>query len=108
MKRYEVAITSDVEEQIREAFFYIHERSEQNAIKWLRGLYKAIDTLETMPSRCSLIPENQAFSVEVRHLLYQSHRVIFTINETESVVEVHVFRHGAQDALGLQDERSFR
>ncbi len=97
MKRFEVNVTSEVEEEIQKAFSYIFERSQRNAIKWLRGLYQAIDTLETMPSRCALIRENEAFHIEVRNLLYESHRLIFTINEERNIVEVHAFRHAAMD-----------
>ena len=99
MKRYLVNITDEVEADIRTAFFYIHEKSPQNAIDWLRGLYAAMDTLEQMPERCSLIRENEGFTVDVRRLVYHSHRIIFTINEDDSVVEVHTFRHVAQDEI---------
>ena len=99
MKKYTVNITDEVEEEIRNAFLYIHERSPDNAVKWFRGLYRAIDTLETMPERCPFIREKDAFKVEVRNLLYHSHRIIFTVNVADSIVEVHAFRHGAQDDL---------
>lgn len=66
MKTYTVNITDEVDAEIRKAFFYIFERSEQNAIAWLRGLYAAIGTLEKMPERCPLILENDAFEQEDR------------------------------------------
>jgi len=103
MKTYTVNITDEVDAEIRKAFFYIFERSEQNAITWLRGLYAAIDTLETMPERCRVIREIDAFDQEVRNLLYHSHRVIFTVNDEALLVEVHAFRHGAQDEISASD-----
>lgn len=99
MKRYAVNITPSVESAIQDAFFYIHERSPQNAATWLRGLYRAIDSLENLPERCSIIREQEAFEEEVRELLYHSHRIIFTIQEHDSLVLVHAFRHTAQDDL---------
>ncbi len=99
MKTYTVNITDEVDASIRHAFFYIYERSPQNAINWLRGLYQAIDTLENMPERCPLIREHDAFEAQVRNLIYRSHRIIFTINDEASIVEVHAFRHGAQDDI---------
>ena len=86
MKNYTVNITDEVDAEIRKAFFYIFERSEPNAITWLRGLYQAIDTLETMPERCPLIRESDAFEREVHNLLFHSHRIIFTVNDEASVV----------------------
>lgn len=99
MKSYTVNITDDVEADIRSAFLYIFERSEEAATNWLRGLYLAVDTLETMPERCPLIRENDAFEEDVRNLLYHSHRIIFTVNTADAIVEVHAFGHSAQDEL---------
>lgn len=99
MKNYAVNVTDEVVVDIRKAFYYIHERSPQNAIKWLRELYKAIDTLETMPERCPIVREHEVFNDEVRNLIFHSHRVIFTVNDNTSIVEVHAFRHGAQDEM---------
>ena len=99
MKPYTVDVTDEVVADIQSAFEYIHERSPQNAINWLRELYIAIDTLETMPERCPRIRESEAFEEEVRNLLFHSHRIIFTVNEETSIVEVHAFRHAAQDEL---------
>lgn len=99
MKRYSVEITSEVESSIRSAFYYIHERSPTNALNWLAGLYRTIDTLETMPSRCAMIREKEAFDEEVRELLYYSHRIIFSVEEAKALVSVHAFRHSAQDDI---------
>ena len=99
MKRFTVHVIPAVEDAIRGAFYYIHQRSPENAAAWLRGLYRAIETLETMPARCSLIREQAAFDEEVRELLYHSHRIIFTIHDEEAEVLVHAFRHSYQDDL---------
>lgn len=102
MKTYVVNVTDEVIADIRDAFHYIHQRSPQNAITWLQGLYDAIDSLETMPDRCPVIREQQAFDEELRNLVFHSHRIIFTINDADSVVEVHAFRHAARDDLGTE------
>jgi plasmid stabilization system protein ParE len=99
MKTYTVNITDEVDAGIRDAFFYIHEQSPQNAKAWLQGLYEAIGTLEKMPERCPCIREQGAFDEQVRNLIYHSHRIIFTVNEDASIVEVHAFRHAAQDDI---------
>lgn len=96
MKIYLVNITDEVEASIRDAFFFINEQSPQNAKEWLTGLYQAVGTLETFPERCPTIRENDAFEMEVRNLVFQSFRILFTVNEDTATVEVHAFRHGAQ------------
>lgn len=68
-----------------------------------RDFYRAIDRLETMPSRCALIREQEAFDEEVRELLYHSHRIIFTVDETTNKVCVHAFRHSAQDDIRREE-----
>lgn len=99
MKTYTVNVTDEVVADIRHAFNYIYERSPQNAIAWIRDLYKSIDTLETMPERCPLIREHEAFDDEIRNLIFHSHRIIFSVNEAASTVEVHTFRHAARDDI---------
>ena len=95
--KYAVIIHPDAEAEIIDAFRYIHDDSAINARRWLEGLYKTIDTLESMPRRCALARENDAFDTEIRQLVYQSHRVLFTV-ERRTVHVLHV-RHGARRDL---------
>ena len=97
MKHYEVVVTPDVFRKIELAFEFIYGQSPQNGVHWLEGIYEAIETLETFPARCGQIREQEAFDVEVRELRFHSHRIIFTIDEQAMKVEVHEFRHAAQD-----------
>ena len=57
MKRYEVIIQPDAEKDLREAFKFFQADSPKNAAAWLRGLYEAIESLETMPQRCGFARE---------------------------------------------------
>lgn len=50
-----------------------------------------------MPERCPLAPENDAFEVEIRQLIYRSHRVLFTV--LGSRVHILHIRHVRQDLL---------
>ncbi len=56
--------------------------------RWFRGLVQAIYLLENLPDRCSVIPEQEEFSFEIRHLLYFSHRVIFRVEREENRVVI--------------------
>ena len=99
MQTYKIDITTDAFEQIQEAYDYIHERAPQNVAVWLQKLYEDVYSLRTMPERCSLIRENDAFEEDVRQLLHFSHRIIFTVDEDQSLVKVHAIRHAAQAEL---------
>jgi plasmid stabilization system protein ParE len=106
VKRYEVIVTPEAEAGIVSAFQYINERSPGNAAKWLRGLYREIDTLETMPERCSLARENEYFEDTLRQLLFQSHRIIFRVEQAERIVRVLYMRDGKQRSVGESDSES--
>jgi plasmid stabilization system protein ParE len=95
--RFSVLIQPPAEDDAEAAYLYIQERAPQAAEAWLAGLLAAVETLSTMPERCALAPENDAFAEEIRQLLYRSHRVLFTIRGAE--VHILHIRHVAQDRL---------
>jgi plasmid stabilization system protein ParE len=99
-RRYGVIVTPEAEAGIVAAFQYILERSPLNAEKWLRALYKKIDSLEQMPERCPLARENEYFEDTLRHLVFKSHRIIFRIDEAKRSVQVLYVRHAKQRAVG--------
>ena len=53
---FRVVIQPDAEAEVEEAFNYIAARSRDYAVPWLRGLYKAVATLEKFPTRCGVAP----------------------------------------------------
>src|SRR5262249_62384085 len=81
--RIELAATAraDIHAQAR----WLRENiSPAAATKWLDGLYKAIDTLQTRPLRCPVAAESDKFPEELHELLYgrrgkrvHKHRVLF-------------------------------
>ena len=99
MKHYQIDISPTVESQINEVVKHIRLDSPQNAKAWLTNIYKKIHSLETMPNRGSLIREHGSFKIEMREILFYSHRIIFTVDEKTSKVQVHFIRHSAQDEL---------
>jgi plasmid stabilization system protein ParE len=103
VKRYEVIVTPEAETGIFSAFEYVNERSPENAAKWLRGLYRAIDALETAPERCSVARENEYFEGTLRQLLFKSHRIVFRVEQAEKIVTVLYVLHGKQRTVGEPD-----
>ena len=107
MKKYDVVVTPEAQDGIRESFLYIHERSPLNAARWLQGLYTKIDTLERFPERCSYARERQ-YVLEIqagddlRQLVFKSHRVVFRVDPRQQKVFVLYVRHGRRRATGEQ------
>jgi hypothetical protein len=67
----------------------------------MNGLFRAIQSLERMPCRCSLAFENDLFDEELRQLLYgrrgRVYRILFTIQDDQ--VHVLFVRHSAQKPI---------
>jgi plasmid stabilization system protein ParE len=96
---YSVFITPTAEQEIREAFAYIHREAPRRAQIWL--------PLETYPNRCAVAPESEHLGFELRHLLFKSHRIIFWVEERARMVRILGVRHAARQALGeppMEDE----
>ena len=105
MKTYEVVIQTSAEAEINEAFLWFYERVPDKAVEWYKNLEFSIYSLETLPHRCGLAPENEAFKEEIRQLLFRKHKTIFRILFTIHGETVHVLhvRHGSQNTLGEND-----
>lgn len=106
MKKYSVEITTTAERQLREAFHYIYERSPLNAGRWLNGIRDAIQTLETLPTRCRIAPESKFVDAELRHHLFKSHRIIFEVHEPTHEVRILYVRHGSMRPAGEPERKT--
>jgi len=79
-------------------------RKEPDAAeRWFRGLVQAIYSLEESPERCPVIPEQEEFSFEIRHLIFFSHRIIFSIERDKKRVVIYRVYLGARHRLSESD-----
>ena len=92
---------ADAEDYVR----FIREVGKQPeaAERWFRGLVRAIYSLEELPERCPVIPEQEDFSFEIRHLIYFSHRIVFRVERDRNRVVVFRVYHGSRQALAEGD-----
>jgi toxin ParE1/3/4 len=92
--KFRVRITRAAERDIEETWNFIAHDSPEEADKFVRRLEEQIETLETFPERCPLIPENEILRTHYRHLLYGNYRNVFRIARKT----VYVLRvvHGAR------------
>jgi plasmid stabilization system protein ParE len=97
---YTVEMTPTADTELRQSFMYIHGRSPRNAVRWLRGIHKAIDALEDFPNRCGIAPESEHLGETLRHYVFKSHRIIFFVDEAKQVVRILRIRHGKMRAIG--------
>lgn len=94
--RCKVIFRPEARDEALDAADYIAEHgSPEIALQWYEGLEAAIGSLESIPARCGYAREHEAFpGIELRQLVYKSHRLIFTIRE--NVVHVLHVRHVAR------------
>lgn len=109
--RYKVIFRPEARDEALDAADYIAEQgAPEIALQWYQGLEAAIGSLESMPARFGYAREHEAFpGVELRQLVYNSHRLIFTIREN-AVHVLHV-RHVARaniESLPAEERRDVR
>ena len=98
--RYEVVVQPVAEAELEAAYRYIWKDSPERAMRWRARLLVKAESLSRWPERCPLAPENDAFPEVIRHLLFGSYRLLFTILEAKCEVHVVHIRHGKQRYLG--------
>lgn len=76
----------------------IAEHAGNTGLLWFERLEQAVLSLADMPRRCPVVPEQDLFPFEVRHLLYGKrpnvYRIVFTI-QAQTVFVLHIW-HGAR------------
>jgi plasmid stabilization system protein ParE len=97
---YSVKLTPTAESELRSAFQYIHARAPRNAARWLRGIWRAIDSLEKFPTRCGIAREHEHLGHTLRHYIFKSHRIIFFVDEDRKLVSILYIRHSKMRAVG--------
>lgn len=102
---FQIEISEPALTDAEEYVAYIREihKEPEAAAHWFRGLIQAIYSLENLPQRCPMIPEQAAFPFEIRHLIYHAHRIIFRIEKVERRVVIYRVYHGSRRSLGMDD-----
>ena len=99
MTRYRIEIDPRASEDIDQALVWIGEQAPHKVEEWFDSLVSEIHSLETMPERCPLAPENGRWEpeLELRQLLFDRYpsiyRILFTV--IKDVVRILQVRHGA-------------
>ncbi len=93
-KKYNVNLTRHAQDDLEHIYCYIEADSPNNAVNFVLHLEKKIYSLNTYPERHPLIPENEFFGTDYRHLIYKKYRVIYRFI-SDSVFILRII-HGAK------------
>ena len=73
------------------------------AERWWNGLLDALLSLEQRPGRGSLVVEAALRSRGLRQILYQSHRIVFDLDQQREIVRVLRIYHTSRRELRPRD-----
>ncbi|MBP6820407.1 MAG: type II toxin-antitoxin system RelE/ParE family toxin [Acidobacteria bacterium] len=99
---FNVIVEQEAEEDLKAIAQWIAQYSPDKAALWYFDATEAIESLENFPARCPFAPESKRFDAEIRHLIFDKHRILFIIDD-ETVYVLRV-RHQARDVLSPDDE----
>lgn len=112
---FRVEITDVADAEIQAAFLRLNGWNPVFAGRWLEGLLRAIDKLDTFPRSHVVVPESDALGREVRRMLYKNGQATYVVffslmdadgDGDEDTVRVLHVRHGAQRPLGTTESEN--
>ena len=80
-------------------YVLLRSKSASIASRWLDELGEVFEGLADMPKQYRVIEEQAYIEIEIRQLLYHSHRVLFHVDDDALVVHILRIYHGARSAL---------
>jgi plasmid stabilization system protein ParE len=100
---FNVIITEPAAEDVDQTVTFIAANSPSAAARWLNTIQHAILSLDEMPYRAAVIPENTGEGFEYRHLIHRFHRIVFRVDEPANTVFVVRVYHSARAPLKMED-----
>lgn len=88
----------DIAKELQNIHSFILQESEdvRLADRTLRAITSALLSLDTMPLRHRLYPDDELEKREIRYLVSGSYVIFFAVNESDKTVRVHHILHGYQ------------
>lgn len=78
MREYKVVFAPTAQEDLEHVVAWLNEQAPEKISEWIMSLRADIDTLQLMPERCPLAPENGLWGEEeLRQLLFQQYPWFF-------------------------------
>ncbi|MGH9843815.1 MAG: type II toxin-antitoxin system RelE/ParE family toxin [Blastocatellia bacterium] len=92
---FRIVIEEQAYAEMEEGYRWQAQYSPEAAMLWYFDITERIESLENHPFRCPLAPENDLFPEEIRHLIFEKYRILFTVKD-EAIHVLHVW-HGRRD-----------
>lgn len=96
---YRIEVTRRAGRHLDHIYGRINAEESAQAKAWFKGLVATILSLEEMPHRCPVTPEDKM----LRHSMYgekpHTYRIIYEIDEPNGIVLVLFIRHSARKPL---------
>jgi plasmid stabilization system protein ParE len=98
---YRLVLTARVRRDIQKTFHWLHQRSPEGAVSWRSSAYHALISTELNPFACSLAPESDYSSLEIRNQFFHTRKgntyrfVFFVVGH--SVIVTHLRNPGQRN-----------
>ncbi|TWT96606.1 Plasmid stabilization system protein [Botrimarina colliarenosi] len=98
MIRYRIEISDRAMKDIEDYVGYIQRQSGsiEIGLRWGESVLKAIEALQTTPTKFQIAAEQVYCDYEVRRVLIGKYLALYHVDETALIVKVLSFRHGAR------------
>ncbi|MDD2325704.1 MAG: type II toxin-antitoxin system RelE/ParE family toxin [Alphaproteobacteria bacterium] len=92
--KYAVIVQDTAIRSLEVIYRHIAQDEPVNAARYAQQLRKACESLKAFPKRCPVAFENGLGGLELRHLIFDSYRIIFTVQD--KTVHILDIRHAAR------------
>jgi len=105
-QKYNISFAPAAAEDLAEILNWLEAEAPQEVRTWYASIKAQIKTLERLPKRCPLAPENELWGNEpIRQLLFMGYpskyRILFTIHQHQ--VQILNIRHGSRRRMHEAD-----
>ncbi|MCD8286369.1 MAG: type II toxin-antitoxin system RelE/ParE family toxin [Clostridia bacterium] len=103
---YKVDVSKDALREINEIYDYIlvNFKSEETAFGQAEMIFDMINSLDEMPSRFSLWPDNPLRDMNVRHITVGNYAILYTVDEEHEVVCIEHVCYAGRNIIDLADK----
>lgn len=99
---FKVLVTECANEDLAQLVRYIARDNPQAAKRFGLALLEKLKLLENHPSLGRIVPERS--DPTLRELIHPPYRIVYRVKESEHLIEVIRFWHGARGELRLRNE----
>jgi plasmid stabilization system protein ParE len=100
---FRIVVTPSAQFDLEEYSDFVAADSPRHAQVWLAGAWSEIFSLAENAEKFAVMPESIILGTDIRAVHYRSHRIVYRIVASESVVQVLRVYHSARKPFGPMD-----